>query len=229
MIKQHFICIEGPDNCGKTTLQNTLQNYLISKGGYIVYTYNSPSKEHGSLGKSIRTLMNDNQDKMDNLERTLIAAAAIANNYRMIKHKAKHTLVDSTIQHMVHILDRDFISTLAYQAAQEKNAQKRLLIENLIFILFDLNPIDDTFTWDLDFFATAQYIFCRHKFKPKENDTEFDPTRDYGETAIDKAYERVLSDRRVSTATQNSITLSSPEDYLMESEVIQSLKIFTGE
>lgn len=135
----YFLVFEGPDGSGKTTVINSLKDYLISKGHSVIVT-----REPGGtvLGEDIRKILLDkkNTDMNFRTEVLLYAAARAQHVDEIIKpYLEKNYIV---------ICDRFVLSSLAYQGgARDENIDN---VKNINDYAIDgINP-DRTIFVDLD-------------------------------------------------------------------------------
>lgn len=99
-----YICLEGIDGCGKSTLAHALYAYYHTRGKSVVLT-----KEPGStsLGKQIRSIVQHAHEPIDIRAEFLLYAADRAQHYSEVIQPAHG--------HKIIISDRSYVSALAYQ------------------------------------------------------------------------------------------------------------------
>jgi dTMP kinase len=105
-MKGLFICLEGPDGCGKTTQFNKIYNYLLEQGKDVII-----SREPGGtlIGEKIREVLLDVKSmNMGYLTEALLYAAARAQN---VKEVIKPALENGKIV----LCDRYVYSSYVYQ------------------------------------------------------------------------------------------------------------------
>lgn len=203
-----LVIVEGPDNCGKSTLINSLKEHLIDKYDDIFILQN-PSKDPAmKVSYEIRQMLTRNQKELDDFSRMLLSLTGIHNMYKHIeklkeqsRSKGRKTLV---------LLDRNEISTGVYQIGSTSKNH---------FYKISLTKIFDACGQMLYNDMNAEFIFCMHKFKEKENDTEFDPTKEVGHDAIYNEYNRILK-----KYFRGCLTLWTPEEYDPE-KICQKLEL----
>ncbi len=110
-----YVVLDGPDGCGKSTQAALLVARLRSSGHAVLHL-----REPGStpVGELLRSLLLDNEVRLDPLSEALLFTAARAELVRQVIAPALH-------RGEVVVVERCFVSTIAYQCSVHPQAVDR--------------------------------------------------------------------------------------------------------
>jgi dTMP kinase len=200
-----FICLEGPDGCGKTTQLQLLRTHLINQGHDVVI-----AREPGGTkwGMKIREIFLDGQGELDPMTEVLLLLAAKAQVLREVIYPAYNS-------GKYVLMDRYTDSLLAYQGGG-RQLGRRKLIDTVRAAELNFTP---TFT----IFIDTPLQLCQDRIYTRSSlvNNSIDRLDESYHRRVHRAYQEIISEGRQCgrplVVVDGSVTVDEVHQSIIES------------